>query len=698
LLLVLVAAPVANAALVKESAAVNPIRRVVTMLQMMQKKVEAEGEKEEALFEKFMCYCKTGTGTLATSIESAKGKNEQLKASIEETDAALKQTKADLKEAQTSRADAKAAVAKATALRQKEAAAYAKESSDMKTNIAAMTKATAAIEKGAGGAFLQTSTASILKKLSIEVDISNMDREVLTSFLTQSSDYAPQSGQITGILKQMTDTMEKELAAATSEEQASISDYDGLMAAKTKEINTLTSSIETKTSKIGELGVELVTLKEDLDDTTKSLMEDEKFLKDLKTDCKTKDELYATNQKIRSEEILAIADTIKILNDDDALELFKKTLPSASFIQVKFTAKAVKSRALSTIEKAVGNKGDYRLNLISLALKGKKVSFDKILTMIDDMIALLKKEQVTDDDKKAYCEKLIDETEDKVKALELSVSDLSKAIADAKESIATLAEEIEALADGIKALDKQVAEATEQRKEEHAESVEILTSNNAAKELIGVAKNRMNKFYNPKLYKAPPKRELSEEDRITLNMGGTLAPTAAPGGIAGTGVTALSQVAPPPPPETMGAYQKKGEESTGVITMMDMMIADLDKEITEVETEEKESQAEYETFMKDSADKRASDSKSIADKEAAKADLEGTLIKDEESKTATMKEAMATHEYLAEVHGDCDWLLNNFETRKTARTGEIDALTKGKAVLSGADYSLLQRAEVRRHI
>merc|ERR1719201_2283591 len=139
------------------------------------------------------------------------------------------------------------------------------------------------------------------------------------------------------------------------------------------------------------------------------------------------------------------------------------------------------------------------------------------------MVSLLKKEQVTDDEKKEYCEKLIDETEDKVKELELSVSDLSKAVADAKEGSATLAEEIEALSDGIKALDKQVAEATEQRKEEHADSVETLTSDNAAKELIGMAKNRMNKFYNPKLYKAPAKAE-----------------------------TAFSQVAPPPPPETFG--------------------------------------------------------------------------------------------------------------------------------------------------
>merc|ERR1719181_2225839 len=208
----------------------------------------------------------------------------------------------------------------------------------------------------------------------------------------------------------------------------------------------------------------------------------------------------------------------------------------------------------------------------------------------------------------------------------------------------------------------------------------------------------MNKFYNPKLYKAPPKRQLSEEERIAVNMGGTLAPTAAPGGIAGTGVTALSQVAPPPPPATWGAYQKKGEESNGAIAMMDMMIGDLDKEIQEVEVDEREGQKEYEQFMADSAEKRATDAKSIEDKESTKADTEAKVLKDEEEKTATMKEAMATHEYLAGVHADCDWLLSNFETRKTARAGEIDAMTKAKAVLSGADFSLLQKAEIRRHM
>merc|ERR1719265_1141289 len=118
-------------------------------------------------------------------------------------------------------------------------------------------------------------------------------------------------------------------------------------------------------------------------------------------------------------------------------------------------------------------------------------------------------------------------------------------------------------------------------------------------DVIAFAKNRLNKFYNPKLYVTPPKRELSEADRIVVNQGGTLAPTAPPAGIAGTGIIAFMQVsshrqqaiqAPPPPPETFGAYAKKSESSTGVIAMIDLLVKDLDKEMTEATAEEKDAQ------------------------------------------------------------------------------------------------------------
>merc|ERR1712039_1050777 len=191
--------------------------------------------------------------------------------------------------------------------------------------------------------------------------------------------------------------------------------------------------------------------------------------------------------------------------------------------------------------------------------------------------------------------------------------------------------------------------------------------------------------------------ELSAENRVVVSMGGTVAPTPAPGGIAGTGVVAFAEVhehdarvAPPPPPETWDAYTKKGQEHTGVVEMINMLKADLAKEIQETEVNEKESQSEYETFMAESAAKRAADTKSIAEKEATKADLGAEVEKMTGENAATMKEAMATAESIKDLHLDCDWLIQNFQARKDARAGEVESLKNAKAVLSGADYSLVQ--------
>merc|ERR1719428_1220086 len=331
-----------------------------------------------------------------------------------------------------------------------------------------------------------------------------------------------------------------------------------------------------------------------------------------------------------------------------------------------------------------------------MALNGKKMGFEKVITMIDELVALLAKEQKEDDEKKEWCDAELDTSDDKKKALEHDITDLEKAIADAEETLATLKSEIEALEDAIKALDKQVAEATEQRKEEHADFVENLAADTAAKDLLEFAKNRLNKFYNPKLYVAPPKRQLSEEERLTVNMGGTLAPTAPPAGIAGTGIglvavaqhaQASADVAPPPPPEADLAYKKKGEEGSGVIAMIDLLKADLSKQITEMELTEKDAQKDYEEFMADAKETRAEDAKSITDKEASVAALEEELQTNEEALKGKQVELMETEEYIMELHQECDWLVEHFDLRKEARANEVEALKKAKDVLQGADYS-----------
>jgi len=392
------------------------------------------------------------------------------------------------------------------------------------------------------------------------------------------------------------------------------------------------------------------------------------------------------------------------------LELFKKTLPgasaSASFVQVSSTAAIVRSHALDAIRGAHSraNPQDRSgLDFLVLALSGKKTlakgGFDKVVAMIDKMVGLLKQEQKDDDNKQEYCGIQLDQTDDKRKAMARAIDDTENGLAAATEAIATLKDEIKALEAGIKALDKSVAAGTEQRQAENVEYKDLMAEDGAAKELLAFAKNRLNKFYNPKLYKAPPQRELSEQDRIAVNMGGDATSPDAPGGIAGTGISAaLVQISEhkqrkdtvPPAPETWGAYSTKSGENGGVIAMIDLLIRDLEKEMTEAETEERNSQADYETMMKESAAKRSSDSKSLSGKVSTLADTEAELVSLKESQKASGRELMALSKYIASLHTECDWLIQYHEVRQEARTGEIESLNNAKAVLSGADFAMLQ--------
>jgi len=701
--LALILMPATMAVETRESAKAlaNPIRKVVTMLQSMQAKVEEEGEKELALYEKYMCYCKTAGGDLSKAIADAGSNIGELGNKIKAAEEQKVVLAEELKTAQSDRTAAKKAMAEATAVREKEAAAFASEKGKSDKDIAAAGKATAAIEKGMAGSFLQTDSARLLKNILLAKHelLMEDDREDLLSFLSGSADYAPQSGQILGILKQMYDEMVQAAKDAENSEEEAIKTFEELMAAKKKEVEALSKEFEKKLQRSGDLGVEIAQMKNDLGDTQETLAADKEFLANMEKNCETKKKEWEVIVKTRAEELAALADTIKILNDDDALELFKKTLPSASsLMQIQVSASATRKQALSMLKQFMKQKISHdHVGFIALALEGKKIGFDKVIKMIDDMIATLKIEQADDDAKKEYCAKELDASDDKKKGLERAFSDLTTVIENSKEEIAKLAEEIDILKAGIKELDKNVLEATEQRKEENEDFKDLMASDTAAKELMKFAKNRLNKFYNPKLYKPGAKTELSSEDRIVENMSGTSAPTEAPGGIANTGIAVLAQVsqhmqqeAPPPPPETFGAYSKKSGDSMGVIAMIDLLIADLDKEMTEAETNEKDAQADYETLMKDSAEKRTKDSKLLSEKETIKAETEANLESSTEEKAATSKELMSTMQYIQSLHNECDFLLKYFDVRKEARTSEIDAMGKAKAVLQGADYSLLQ--------
>lgn len=219
------------------------------------------------------------------------------------------------------------------------------------------------------------------------------------------------------------------------------------------------------------------------------------------------------------------------------------------------------------------------------------------------------------------------------------------------------------------------------------------------------AKNRLNKFYNPKEYKEPPKRELTEEERIYSAYGGDIGTTPPPGGIANTGIMAFVQVhshidsadvAKPPPPPKVGGF-KKQNASKGVMGMIDMIVQDLKTEMQEAEFAEKQAQEDYEKLMTDSGEKRAADVKSISAREGAIAEREQDLQQGQDTSGAKMNELQETMQYTAGVHKSCDFLLENIEKRKEARQQETDGLRKSKELLEGADLSFMQTGHFLAH-
>merc|ERR1719273_3107468 len=170
--------------------------------------------------------------------------------------------------------------------------------------------------------------------------------------------------------------MSKNLADATAAEEKAVKVFDELMVAKQKEVTTLSKDVETKLQRIGSLGMTIMQMKNDLGDTEESLVADKEFLANLDVMCEKKKKEWDVIVKTRSEELAALADTVKILNDDDALELFKKTLPSgaASFMQIQVSDKAQRQSALESLRASK----DPRVDLLAVALRGGKIGFEKI--------------------------------------------------------------------------------------------------------------------------------------------------------------------------------------------------------------------------------------------------------------------------------------------------------------------------------
>jgi len=648
-------------------ASLNPIRKIVSLLQEMQTEVDAEGKKDKELYEKFMCFCDNGVGGLQKTISDAKAGIEDNSARIEEEKSEKAQLEQDLVQHTADREQAGTDLQKASAIRNKEKTTFDAEYADATTNLDAVSKAVPALEAGlASSSLVQLGgdeSALLQKVISSSQAISSLERNSALAFLSgKTSDQTTGSGEIVGILKTMMEEMKEDKEKLEQAEDVSGKGFGELKQAKDQEVKLATQAIEQKQKRVGELGVSVAQRTGSVEDAEDEQADAEKMITTMDRDCATKKEDFAARQKTRTEEVAAISEAINVLNDDDALDVFKKSVPSAALVQQDASSSKVRKfgflqgRAMNQVmrlQKAseilatVG--GFYKssqLGLIAYSTKaslramvrsaahgsqaqGGAVDFSQITKSIDEMIAVLNSESTDDEKHKEWCRGEFDKAGDETKGTQDQLSSLTAGMEEMSDEIAQWTEDIKTLDESIKTTDKEVAQATEQRKEEHEAYLTSVQLSQAAVALLKKAKNRLVKFYNPALYVPPAKEELSAEDRIAANLGGSLIQKH-------SARHHTSSVAPMEgAPDTMEGSATPNKKSGGVLQLMDMMTHELEMDSQQVEHEEKTAQTDYVELMGECQATRETDSKSVIDKTEAKANLESKLTDAKENKMNT---------------------------------------------------------------
>jgi DNA repair exonuclease SbcCD ATPase subunit len=495
--------------------------------------------------------------------------------------------------------------------------------------------------------------ASILAKAA-----GHDDAALVQQPMTQS--YAPQSGQIFGILKQMKEEFENDLSADQKAEIKAQEEYTSLKAASEKAIDAGAAKLDEMENEFATNTKGLSDAKEDHQTTLDTRSADTKFLQNLKLRCQDLDREFAKRSKARGEEVKAVAETIAILRDDDARTLFaKKSGSAASFVQVKASnTAAMKARSLaaSVLLKAARRQSPdldgYQIykpsdnkpheQLAALAVSVQLDAFSKVKKAIDDMVADLKVQQSKEVEKKAFCNKEFNNNEKMTYTTQETLDDLKDKLAGLEATLSKLAEETKAAKTEIADMEVAIKQASEDREKENKEYQEEINDQRMMQAILQKALERMQKVYKQK--------------------GGDF----------------LQQE---PPVQFKPTGQNAG--ASPVIGLLEQIIGDSKSVEADGIEGEKKAQAAYEEFIINANNSI----QALNDAIQAKADAiaEATLEKSEsESQAKSTQERLDDLGQVAgDLHADCDFVLKNFDIRQKARLQEIEALGNAKAFLDG---------------
>merc|ERR1719343_716006 len=637
----------------------------------MLKQLEKEASEDEQVYEKMACWCETNDREKTKSIKDAEVRIEDLTTKIEELTAASARLNTEIKNLESEVAKNQEALDQATAIREKQLAEFNAEEKDLLESISALKAAVTVLSKHHGGsaAMLQApkaQLAGVVGRLRGALDkhrqlligaFSPSERRAIDAFLQSPGDYfdasptfkqsyAPQSGEIFGILKQMKETFEADLSDAQKQEMENQKAYEELKAAKEEEIAAGQAQLDTKSQELAATDEKLALAKEDIEDTKKSLAADQQFLMMLKEKCSMTDKEWEERQKTRHLEMEAVSKALAILSSDDAHDTFTKTFNPASLLQKGSATNSANRKKASALLSAVAK----RLGSSRLADMADRVgldAFERVKEAIDKLIAELAQEKQDEIKHKDFCVGEFNQNQLQTERKEREKADVLAKIEDLTKIIETLKAE-------IAEMQVQLKRAGEDREKENKVFQDTVADQRETQKLLQAALKVLADFY----------------------------------GKAEAALVQKQEPAGPAPPPGFGDY-KKSSASGGVMSLLQQIISDAKAMEAETVRAEEDAQKAYEDFVKETNAAIEAKSKDIVDKSEAKAKAEGDLVEAEEAHEAVMLELEQLANYKASLHQSCDFIIKNFDIRQSARDEEIEALRQAKAILSGAKFEEL---------
>merc|ERR1719504_113426 len=491
----------------------RPVTKVINLMKDMQAQLEKEADEDQEVFEKLTCWCQTNDKDKTTAISDAEAHITDLTATIEEATATSARLNTEIKNLATEIAKNQAALDKATSLRQKELAEFNGEEKDVLQSIGALKSAITVLGKHHAELIQVPSETLINVAVLIQdqfrkhKDLVNTiatpsQRKAVAAFVQAPSDYfdaeptfkqsfAPQSGAIFGILKQMKETFESNLSSSQKEEMQSQQAYDDLKAAKEAEIAAGQDQVATKTQELADTDEKLAAAKQDLDDTRNSLAADQKFLLNLKETCQMTDQEFEERTKTRAEETKAVSEALAILSSDDAHDTFTSTF---NFIQVSKATQSKRDHAEQILYAVAKKTGHPRL--ATLATRVRLDNFKKVSEEIDGMIADLKKEKADDVKMKDFCIEALHKNEVAQEMKKRDIEQMEAKIADLTATIDELTKAIAKLTAEIAEMQVQLKRAGEDRELENKDFQQVVADQRETKKLLTNALNVLKGFYD----------------------------------------------------------------------------------------------------------------------------------------------------------------------------------------------------------